>query len=181
MHSLTSKSKRLAGALALTALAAIALFATQVAPSAAATASRAPAACSNSKLVIWFAEMPGDGTAGSIFYKLAFTNLGSSTCSLKGYPQITAANLGGGKVGSDATQESGTPVKSVTLKSGDSAYATLRIAEAGNYSPSTCKPVMAAGLRVKAPGNGGPKLVPFPFEACSRNGHTNLSVRAVEG
>lgn len=187
MHSLTSKSKRIAGSLALTgaaAVATVALLAAQAAPSAAAadaTASRAPGACNSSKLVIWSAEMPGNGTAGSIFYKLAFTNLGNSTCTLKGYPQVTAANLGGGKLGSAATRESGTRVKKVKLHPGDSAYATLRIAEAGNYSNFECHPMMAAGVRVKAPGKGGAKLVPFPFEACARKGHTNLGVRAVEG
>jgi hypothetical protein len=178
------KRARKPALIALAALAAIALVATQVAPSASAasaTAAKAPKKCANSKLVVWFAKMPGDGTAGSVFYELAITNLGNSTCTLRGYPTVTAANLGGGKVGSAATHESGTPVKTVTLQSGDTATATLRIAEAGNFSPSTCHPVMAAGLRVRAPGNGGSKLVPFPFEACARKGHTNLGVRAVEG
>ncbi len=187
MHSLTLPSKRRLGALAVAGAAALASVALLLAPAASsaatsgAVASKAPGRCANSKLVAWFAEMPGSGAAGSVFYKLAFTNLGNRTCTLRGYPQVTAANLGGGRVGSAAAKEGGGSVHTVTLESGDSAFATLRITEAQNFPHSTCRPVMAAGLRVRAPGNGGSKLVPFPFEACARKGHANLSVRAVEG
>jgi hypothetical protein len=34
--------------------------------------------------------------------------------------------------------------------------------------------VLAAGLRVRPPGQSASKFVPYPLEVCSRVGHSNL-------
>jgi len=57
--------------------------------------------------------------------------------------------------------------------------AVLRIVEAGNFPASACREVTAAGLRVFPPGQTASKVVPFPFQTCSRAGQSVLSVRAV--
>lgn len=67
----------------------------------------------------------------------------------------------------------------MTLSNGASATATLRIVQAGNFPASACRQTKAAGLRVFPPGQSNSKVIPFPFEACSRSGPVYLSVRAV--
>jgi hypothetical protein len=172
-------------ALGIAALACGIALAAAVAlvPSAAAVASGAPR-CKTSGLVIWLDDEPGGGTAGSIYYKLELTNLSGRTCTLSGYPGVSAVGLRGRPLGGGAARETdrkprlvtlagGTP----TLADGTTATAVLRILDAGAISG--CRPVIAAGLRVHPPGQTTAKVVPFPFEACSRGGRGNLVVGAV--
>ncbi len=59
------------------------------------------------------------------------------------------------------------------------ATATLRIVEAGNFPSSACGMTTAAGIRVYPPNQRASKIVPFPFGACSHTGPTILAVRVV--
>ena len=83
MQLSASLSGRLAGA----AVACAALL-TAVAAPAPAGAARAPR-CATSGLVVWL-DTQGDGAAGSIYYKLELTNLSRHTCTLLGYPGVSA-------------------------------------------------------------------------------------------
>jgi hypothetical protein len=67
----------------------------------------------------------------------------------------------------------------VVIGAGRSATATVQIVTALNFPRATCRPVMAAGLRVYPPGQTAARLVPFPFSACSRKGPVDLFIRAV--
>jgi hypothetical protein len=150
------------------------------APSAAlpgATAAAAPR-CASSGLVIWL-DTNGNGAAGSTFYSLELTNLSGRTCTLAGYPGVSAVNLRGRQLGSSAKRDTSRRPRTITLAAGASAIATLRIVDAGNFSASACRPVTAAGLRVFPPNQTASKVVPFPFGACSRTGPGYLSVQAV--
>lgn len=131
--------------------------------------------CASSGLVVWL-DTQGNGAAGSIYYQLEFTNLSGRACTLHGYPGVSAVTLGGHQLGSPALRETGKGATAVTLPNRRSAVATLRIVQAGNFSRSTCKQTEAAGLRVYPPGERASKLVPFPFEACSRSGPSYLGI-----
>ncbi len=184
MHAppLPSSGRKLGAVAAIGAivLSSIAILAAGLAPNAAGASNRVHK-CATSQLVIWLNEVPGSGAAGSVFHELGFTNLSKRTCTLRGYPRVTAANLHSGKVGGLATREATGSVHAVRLHPGDTAFATLRIVEAQNFPHSVCHPVSAAGLRVSPPGRHSQKVVPFPFEACARASNPNLSVRAVTG
>ena len=67
----------------------------------------------------------------------------------------------------------------MTLGRGVTATAVLRIVQAGNFPAARCGAVTAAGLRVFPPGQSTWKVVPFPFQACSRAGTSVLAVRTV--
>jgi hypothetical protein len=67
----------------------------------------------------------------------------------------------------------------VTLANGATAKAVLRITEAGNYPGSLCRRVTAAGIRVYPPNQTASKIVPFPFQACTRPGPVILDVGVV--
>lgn len=129
-------------------------------------------------LDVWL-NSEGSGAAGSVYYKLEFTNLSGAACSISGYPGVSATNLRGGKLGRAAVRETGQPPGLVTLAAGTTATATLRIVDAGDFPSASCHAVTAAGLRVFPPGLKSSRLVPFPFKRCSWMGPAVLAVRAL--
>ena len=135
--------------------------------SAAAAAGAAPAgkkaaSCRTSGLVIW----------------VKFTNQSGHTCTLGGYPGVSAVDLRGHQLGSPGSRNP-SPTQARRLANGDTASALLRIAVAGNFPSSVCRRRAAAGLRVYPPNQTSAKIVPLPFEACSRPGPRFLSVDGV--
>jgi hypothetical protein len=134
--------------------------------------------CPTSGLVVWL-NTDGDGAAGSIYYKLEFTNLSGSRCRLTGYPGVSGVDRGGHQLGSAAAHDPATAAHTVLLANGATKTATLRIVEAGNFPSTRCHMTTAAGLRVYPPNQTASKVVPFPFGACARAGPVYLSVRVV--
>lgn len=135
-----------------------------------------PPSCNTGGLVIWVTN--GNGAAGSIYYQLELTNQSGHTCTLRGFPGVAAVNLDGHQLGRAASHTPG-KVKTVALKNNDSATATLRIVQAGNFPAAKCGVTDAAGLRIHPPGQRAAKTVPLPFLACSRTAETFLSVQPV--
>ena len=162
-----------AGAVALAAVSACGA-------SAAAhpqTAARRAAGCETSQLVVWL-DTRGDAAAGSAYYHLRFTNLSAHACTLVGYPGVSAVDLAGHQLGSAASRNPSRK-RVVTLARGGTVAAVLRIVTAANFPNATCRRVTAAGLRVYPPNERVSKVVPFPFQACSRRGPVFLSVATV--
>jgi Protein of unknown function (DUF4232) len=167
----------LAGAAALAAALPLSPASGAAGPHAVAAAT---ASCKTSDLVIWTNNGAGGGTAGSVYYKIRFTNLSGHACTLTGYPKVSAVNLAGKRIGGAAQQEAGQKPKLVKLANGATATTLLRVVDPGNFSPSACHEVMAAGLRVRPPGQSTSKLVPVPFATCSLAGQHTLSVGVVK-
>jgi hypothetical protein len=149
-------------------------------------AARTPA-CAKSGLVVWLANPPGGGTAGTEYFDLEFANLSGHACTLTGYPGVSAVSLGGPQLGSAAGRNAAHPVRAVTLASGTSASmagatatAVLGITDVGAFSPRQCGPVTAAGLRVYPPNQTASSVVPYPFRGCSRRGLVYLHVESVQ-
>lgn len=173
-------AKRPISVIAAASVAAIALVAALAGATAAADGAPVTAgvpSCQTGGLVVWL-DTQSNGAAGSTFYNLEFTNLSGHTCTLRGYPGVSAIGLRGHKIGNAATRNTAHRTKTITLKNVGTAITVLRIVEAGNFSPSVCGPVTAAGLRVYPPNQSASKTVPFPFPACSKTGI--LSVEAVQ-
>ncbi|MGA8747089.1 MAG: DUF4232 domain-containing protein [Solirubrobacterales bacterium] len=143
--------------------------------SAASPTGVSTPACKTAGLVIWIPDGRGNGTAGSIYYRLEFTNLSGRTCTLSGFPTAVAIGLNGRRLGQQAKLESAQKPGLVKLVAGGSAAAQLRIVEAGAIRAASCDPAMAAGLSVSPPGQSSSRSVPLPFEACAR-GTSVLSV-----
>jgi hypothetical protein len=165
--------KAVAAGVAASAMLAIGCFAV----ASTAGAASAPA-CTTSGLVVWLNTM-GNGAAGSIYYQLQFTNLSRHTCTLTGYPGVSAIGLSGRQVGAAASRNAISAPRTVTLRPGAGASATLQIVEAGNFPRAACGPVTAAGLRVYPPNQRASKVVPFPFAACSRGASGVLRIAVV--
>jgi hypothetical protein len=150
-----------------------------VAPRGASTADSANfPKCATRALVVWLDTRAG-GAAGSIYYKLEFTNLSEHRCTLRGFPGVSAIQLTGRQLGTAALRSPRAPVRTASLAHGRTASAVLQIANVENFPKASCRPVTAAGLRVYPPSQRESKIVPFPFRACSRTGPAYLHVEAV--
>lgn len=173
-----SKRAVIAGAITIALICGPVVAAASSTSSGATVNPRVPA-CTSSGLVEWL-DTQANGAAGTIYYKVKFTNLSGHSCTLRGYPGVSGITLGGAQLGSAASRSAGTPVKTVTLGIGKTAISALGITEVGNYSASSCHPTTAAGLRVYAPNQTAAKTIPFPFGACAKAGDLYLSIQAVK-
>jgi hypothetical protein len=142
-------------------------------------ARSATASCATPRLVVWLTTNDGGAAAGSVFYNLNFTNLSGHTCTLAGYPGVSAVDLGRRQLGSAAGRNPHQSSRVVTLRPGDTASAVLQISQAVNFPSGACHRVTAAGLRVYPPNAFASKIVPIPFSACSRSGAVYLHVERV--
>jgi hypothetical protein len=181
----TPHSKRLTSAAAVACAGLLAAAVTLAVTAFPAAAAGTPA-CTASGLVVWW-DTSGSGTAGATYYGLQITNVSGHTCTLTGYPGVSAVDLGGHQLGSAAIHNTVSKTATITLSSGTTAsaqnttaVALVKITDVANYPAATCKPVTAAGLRVYAPGQKSSTVIPYPFRACSKSGPTYLSVETVE-
>jgi hypothetical protein len=160
------------------ALSVAAATAVMIAPAHPASATTTPG-CATSGLVVWL-NTQADHAAGSSYYKLGLTNLSGHTCTLRGFPGVSAVGIAGQQLGRAAARSHTGAPRQVRLPNNGTAVAVLQIVNVHNFQRSACRPVVAAALRVYPPSQTASKLVPFPFSACSRSGPVYLLVRPVQ-
>src|SRR6202035_4618438 len=105
-------------------------------PTSAAPAGAA--ACSSSSLRISLGG--GGAAAGTDFTVIDFTNSGSASCTLYGFPGVSLTNSSGAQIGAGATRSPSKAPTLVTLAPGAKASAELGVANAQNYPAADCKP-----------------------------------------
>jgi hypothetical protein len=109
------------------------------------------------------------GTAGSTYTVIDFTNIGTASCTLYGYPGVSlAGGSPGTQIGAAAAESDATPRLLVTLAPGATGNALLRIVDAGNFPPGKCHPVTASFLQVFPPNQTTPTYVPTSTQACAK-------------
>lgn len=110
------------------------------------------------------------GTAGSIYQVIEFTNISNVSCTLYGYPGISFASTGssGGQIGLSAKENPTPPRELVTLAPGATANALLRIVDAGNFPPATCGMVTAHWLVIYPPNQTTPVYLKYSSPTCSK-------------
>jgi len=124
----------------------------------------ARSSCATSALVVWLDTQP-QGALGTTVYNIEFTNLSGHTCTLNGYPRVSAISIGGTQIGRAASRYR-LSSKTVSLASGAAATALLFVREPGTFK-GRCGAVTAAALRVYPPNERTAKVIPFPLNACS--------------
>jgi hypothetical protein len=94
-----------------------------------------------------------------------FTNRGSTTCILYGYPGVSlAAGTPAVPVGLPAAHNTSAPARPVTLTPAGVANALLQISNA----PARCAPVRARYLIVYLPNKQGPAKLAYTAAACAK-------------
>ena len=121
------------------------------------------AACRASGTQIWLGLGNGGGAAGTIFYPLEFSNIGRRTCSLFGFPRVSAV-INGRQVGGAAIRVGGKHL--AVLRPGQTAHAILGIVQADNIAG--CHIRKGASLKIFAPNKLAFTIFPsFTFTTCS--------------
>ncbi len=121
------------------------------------------------------------GAAGSVYQVIDFTNISGATCTLFGYPGVALA--GGSpvtQVGAAATRSATGQKKLVTLATGATANALLRITQALNYPTAKCRPVATTYLQIYPPNQTTPVYLGYKSTGCSATGVNLLSVSVVQ-
>jgi Protein of unknown function (DUF4232) len=139
-------------------------------PTAAATTPAAPsghAPCPTRSLQVKLGA--SQGTAGSIYTTIVFTNISNATCTLYGYPGVSLQTAKPRhQIGKPAKENPATPRQLVTLQPQAAANALLRIVEAGNYPAGVCGPMTAHYLQVYPPNQTAPAYIRYTAQACSK-------------
>ncbi|HUZ51801.1 MAG TPA: DUF4232 domain-containing protein [Streptosporangiaceae bacterium] len=127
-------------------------------------AARAVHRCTTFSTTTWLGLGNGGGTLGTIFYPIEFSNTGKQTCTLFGYPGVSAISGSGHQIGQPAIASGKKQV--IMLKPGGTAHVVLGIVEAGNIAG--CKMRPGAFLKIFAPGQKAAATIPnFTFTACA--------------
>ena len=120
-----------------------------------------------------------NATAGTVFYPLKFVNKSKASCTLRGYPGVSAVTKSGKQIGKPA-RRSGGKFRTVTLAPGKQQSSSVGIVDTGNFSAARCKPVTAAGMKVFPPNQGTAVTLKKKFSTCSSKASVSLQVRPVK-
>lgn len=123
----------------------------------------------------------GEGTAGTQYRPLRFTNVGDTACVVHGYPGVSyVAGDDGHQVG-PAAYRTGGKGDPVTLQPGDTAHAAVGFVQVHNYDPAECQPTKVRGLRVYPPQETNSMFVPVQGTGCAGDPDgQQLTVRTIE-
>jgi hypothetical protein len=146
-------------------------------PNAAAAGGPPGCATRDLKATVGVAQ----GAAGSVYQVIDFTNIGTASCSLYGYPGIALA--GGSpvtQIGMAASRSPQAGPALVTLKPGDVANTLLRITQAQNYPTSKCSPMASTYLQIYPPNQTTPIYLGYKSTGCSATAVNLLTVSVVQ-
>lgn len=120
-----------------------------------------------------------NGAAGSVYYTIRFTNHGTTSCVLQGWPGVSfVSSPSGPQVGAAATRIPGSS-PALTLAPGASAGAALQITEASNYGTG-CQVTAVSGLKVFPPDQTASLYVAHSDHACANTTDVTLHVGAFQ-
>lgn len=173
-----STARRLfAAAAAAVAAGTIATAACAASSSPAAHAAPVIPACAGTTIGAWIAVSQGSEASGTSYYPLEFTNIGGYTCSLSGYPVVSAISRAGVRLGSPAGRGLLTVAPRVVLAPGATAHTTLAYHGRLVSTGGGCGPVEGAfELRVYLAGQQRATYAAFGFQACSHAGPVYLTI-----
>jgi len=109
----------------------------------------------------------GDSAAGTTYRSVVFTNKGSRTCTMQGFPGVSyVAGDDGHQVG-PAAFRSGKKGPVITLKPGGTAFADVGFVRVENFDAATCKPTEVRGLRIYPPHDYDSMFLPNTGKGCA--------------
>jgi hypothetical protein len=122
-----------------------------------------------------------EGAAGSVYQVLDFTNAGSASCTLYGYPGVSLATGSPvTQVGAAATRSNAAAAAVVTLAPGATANALLRVTQAMNYPQATCSPKATTVLHVYPPNQTASVDVAYKATGCGKEAVKLLTIGVIQ-
>ncbi len=107
-------------------------------------AKATPAACTSIRTTLGGQQ----GSAGSVYQNIRFTNTGSTACQLTGHPGVAYVNAHRHLLGWPAQPFQTKTAPSVVVPPGQAVAATLRIPDYGNFLAMDCVKFNANQIRV---------------------------------
>jgi hypothetical protein len=101
-----------------------------------------------------------------VYWDLTFTNTGTATCTLYGYPGVSFLTAGHTAITAPTSRASASP-HLVTLTPGQVASAQLKTPNVGNLPETVCHRATAASLEVYPPNDTVPVFVPTSIGICA--------------
>jgi hypothetical protein len=109
----------------------------------------------------------GEGAAGTVYRPLRFTNKGSRTCTIQGFPGVSyVAGADGHQVGPAAFRV-GTKGPAIALAPGATVNAPVGFTQVRNFDARACRPTAVNGLRVYPPHDTAAMFVPMDGTGCA--------------
>jgi hypothetical protein len=133
-------------------------------PTVTVTAPTSVPRCLSSQLSLSLGA--GQGAAGSTYRPIVFTNTGSQTCELHGYPGVSFVDASGAQLGTPAREDPGKQ-RTVKLPSGGAANALLQEPDPGVFAAADCQATKANRLRVYPPGEKTPLFISDTERICT--------------
>ncbi|MGH3878367.1 MAG: DUF4232 domain-containing protein [Actinophytocola sp.] len=123
----------------------------------------------------------GDAAAGTVYRELRFTNKGTRTCTIQGFPGVSYVAGGDGHQVGEAAYREGAKGPAISLTPGMTVIAPVGFVQVGNYDPAACKPTSVRGLRVYPPHEYDSMYVAAPGTGCAGNPPGNqLTVSTIQ-
>ena len=184
MFNCVRVSRRIAVVTTVT-VAAVTVAAWTLAVPAATSATLTLAAkslpkCAASDLGVWVAADQSQGAAGTSYTPLEFTNLSHHTCTLYGFPGVSAISSAGQQLGSPAAWDHAIKPSLVRLTPGATAYAILAYSNVITGNCPVASKRTAAQLRVYPPDQRQADHAFWTATACIAKGQSSfLRVRVI--
>lgn len=128
-----------------------------------------PSRCTGSSLRVSIGQ--SEGAAGTIYYPLVFTNVGSIACTISGIPRVQPSSAGAHlRIGPPAALRDFSTSgygQSIRLAPHAQASAAYGVAQSANYTPSQCVPANFAGVTVLV-GGIGQWWTPLKSSTCTK-------------
>lgn len=150
---------------------------------ATSSASAAPAPireCTSTNLAVWVSPNLSSGASGIIDFALDFTNIGSHTCFLVGWPGVSAQNLFGSQLGSAAVRVAHPARQVVNVPPGGTANATWIYLSHAVDTSKACRMTNATYLNVYPPDQRTARRAFFDWPVCTVKGHTYMEIERIQ-
>jgi hypothetical protein len=111
----------------------------------------------------------GDAAAGHFYVPIVFTNTGSSSCTMRGWPGVSyVTGDSGTQVGAPA-KRTGSIGSSITLAPNAIASSVVTVTDVAVFDASSCNPTSVRGFRVYAPDDTASIFVARGGTGCAGN------------
>jgi hypothetical protein len=121
--------------------------------------------CSPSQLAVWVKVDEADGTAGTIYYHLDYTNISGTTCHLYSWPGVSATSITGKQLGVPAIRTGIVPATYVNIAPNATAHSVLGYVDV--QVSKACKPATATFLKVYPPDASAARHAFFALPVCT--------------
>ncbi len=118
----------------------------------------------------------GQGAAGHVEYFIVVTNASDQACTIHGFPGVSIESTSGGQLGAAAIYDRSVDDPAITVAPGESAKASLWLAQADAYGDE-CRAEPGAGFRIYPPEELDWVVIRMEVTGCANDDIALMQVR----